>query len=254
MPADIRKQLMIFDGARTATTFGRITHQSRIGSQRTGDFKHAEDDLSAAIKMEPEWPRTYFIRTGVRKWLKDTAGADADLAKGIELPPQTEKDWIARGIALLKSDPDAAYISFEQALRINPLSRSALRNMAHVISEHRRDTDEALKMLDRVVEISPGYLDDVVSRAVLNARAGKSNEAIAEIERVLAKRRDGKTVIQAACVYALVAAEKDSKGNEVSEDSIYVKRAIALVGEAITMEAGWLNVAGARPRPSVNTW
>ena len=114
--------------------------------------------------------------------------------------------------------------------------------MAHVISEHRRETDAALEMLDRVVEISPGYLDDVVSRAVLNARIGNEVEATREIERVLAQRRDGKTVIQAACVYALLAAEKNDEGNDNAKRASYEKRAIALVGEAITIDAKWLSV------------
>ena len=212
-----------------------------------GDFESATNVLTDAIAREPDWPRPYFIRSRVRKSQKNHAGSKADLARGLELPPRTEKDWIARGIALLKSDPDAAYASFEQALQINPSSRSALRNMAHVISEHRRDTEEALSMLDRVVEISPGYLDDVISRAVLHARSGKTTEAIAEMERVLTQRRDGKTVIQAACVYALVGAENDGDGNAKTIKSHYRRRAISLVGEAITMDGRWLSVAARDP-------
>jgi tetratricopeptide (TPR) repeat protein len=215
-----------------------------LARKEIGRFELAEADLTAALELEPTWSRVYFIRSRVRKLLGDKAGATADVERGLELPPQSEKDWIARGMVVLKSDPDAAYECFERALQLNPLSRSALRNMAHVVSENRRDTVAAMKMLDRIVEISPGELDDVVSRAVLNARSGNWSEATTEIERVLAIRRDGKTVFQAACVYALLAGN-EIEGFDQNQQDAAAARAIALVGEAITRDPNWLNIAKA---------
>ncbi|MCA9215472.1 MAG: protein kinase [Planctomycetales bacterium] len=217
------------------------------------EYKAAERDLTKAIEIEPDWSRVYFMRARVRKLLENTKGESEDIAKGFATPPQTERDWIARGIALLqngpnrKSDPDGAIHAFEEALRLNPFSRSALRNIGHVISEHRHNNDAALEMLDRVVQISPGYTDDVVSRAVLHARMGKSQSAIDAIEEVLSNRRDGKTVIQAACVYALVAAEKQREGNDTEETERLINRSVSLVGEAITMDGRWLSVAANDP-------
>lgn len=213
-----------------------------LARQKNGQLELAEADLTSAIRIEASWPRVYLIRSRVRAKLRDEAGAKTDLEHGLTLPPLSEKDWIARGIALLATDSDAAFTCFEQALQLNPLSRSALRNMAHVISEHRRESEAAMEMLDRIVEISPGHLDDVVSRAVLNARLGRWNDATTEIERVLNVRRDGKTVFQAACVYALLA-EGDNGGSAHVDHEAAANRAIALVAESVSSDPRWLKVA-----------
>ena len=84
-----------------ATSYGR-----RRGSA-LGDLKAAEADYTRALDTGSAPVRVYFLRSDIRKRLKDTAGADADRAEGLRRQPRDELSWVARAEHRLATPADA---------------------------------------------------------------------------------------------------------------------------------------------------
>ena len=70
-------------------------------------------------------------------------------------------------------------------------------------------------MLDRVLELYPGYTQGRIGRAVLLARQGKRTEAHADVRESLARDHDAATLYQAANVYALTSRQKPTDRERV---------------------------------------
>src|SRR5262249_47944039 len=122
-----------------------------LARQGLGQFKSAIEDLTTALEKPNAPTRIYFMRARVRARAGDRAGADQDRAEGLRATPADEKSWIARGLARLANDAQGALADFEEALVLNPRSRSALQNKAHVLAEKLNRHDEAVATLDQAV-------------------------------------------------------------------------------------------------------
>ncbi len=180
---------------------------------RRGQLQEAEKCMSDSIALGGP-TRAWFIRSQLKAIRHDPSGADLDFRKGVQTEPNEVDSWIARGMAVLETDAAAALEDFETALLWYPMSRDALQNMAHVLSEHLDRPQEAIRQLDRLLSMYP---DDSLARAgrsVLLARLEKSGEAIDDAERVLAQSPGAIEVYQAACVFSLISRsgnDRDSK-------------------------------------------
>src|SRR5438132_10335663 len=86
------------------------------------------------------------------------AVAKLDMEEGLRLEPTDEASWIARGLARQPRDAKGALADFNQALEINPRSVDALENKANVLSECLGRGNEAIKVLDRAVELHPDFV------------------------------------------------------------------------------------------------
>jgi tetratricopeptide (TPR) repeat protein len=148
-------------------------------------------------------------------------------------PPTDPVSCLVRGNAVLRHDPDEALVWYRRALQLDPASRMALRNLAHVLAERQGDTAAAIRVVDRLVEQFGHRPEDLVSRGVLHARAGDRQAALADAQSALAGRQDGKLLFQVACIHALCAGQNP-------EDA---EQAIQLVGQAIVKDPRWLQVA-----------
>jgi tetratricopeptide (TPR) repeat protein len=144
------------------------------------------------------------MRARVRQMAGDRAGAEKDFADGIRRQPTDEKSWIARGIARLPRDLAGALADFEKAGQLNPRSLAALQNQAHVLCEMGRN-DEAIHVLDRVVELYPDHVDARVGRGVALARLQRRDLAHEDADEALARDLGPGTLYQAACIYALTS-------------------------------------------------
>jgi tetratricopeptide (TPR) repeat protein len=146
------------------------------------------------------------MRAIVRDRLGDKAGAAADRAAGLRERPTDDLSWVARGMARLATDLQAALADFEEALKLDPRSQSALQNKAHVLGKLGR-TEEAVKALDTAVALYPDFVPARSGRGVLLARLGQRDAALRDAREAL--RRDTKptTLYQAAGVYALTSQQ-----------------------------------------------
>jgi eukaryotic-like serine/threonine-protein kinase len=154
---------------------------------RKKDYAAAEKTLTEALEFGALHTRILHERARVRHLKKDAAGERRDRDEILRREPESEYDWNIRGLARLPSDPraaltdfddpPAALADFDKALAINPRYYPALQNKAHVLSEYLKKPQEALAVLDRVLELYPGYTKGRIGRAVLLARQGKRAEA-----------------------------------------------------------------------------
>jgi tetratricopeptide (TPR) repeat protein len=125
--------------------------------------------------------------------------------------------------------PEGALADLEAALGLDPQSRKALQNKAHLLSEQLHRPVEAIETLDRMLELNPHDALALAGRAVLRSRLGERNAAHQDARDALKWDRSPQTCYQAACVYAQTS-------QVVADDAI---EAVNLLGEATKQETRW---------------
>jgi tetratricopeptide (TPR) repeat protein len=164
-------------------------------------------DLDKALGLGTVHTRAFFIRARIKDRLGDADGARRDREEGLRRPPNDERGWTTRALARLPGDPAAALADVEQALALNPQFLEGLQNKAHVLAEFLHRTDEAVAVLDRLIELYPDYVPARAGRGVLLARLGKRAAAHADAEQSLFRDTQASTLYQVAGVYALTSRE-----------------------------------------------
>ncbi|MCA9033899.1 MAG: protein kinase [Planctomycetaceae bacterium] len=168
------------------------------------EFQMAEADLNMAIQSGGP-SRAFFLRADVRQQQGNQAGAQSDYDAGLKAVPNDVDSWVTRGMAYLPQDPVKALADFEQALRLDPKSRDALQNSAHVLAERLGKREEAIRFLDTLLTFCPDDNPARIGRAVLYARAGEDALARRDADDVLQQSPDAITRYQVACVFALTS-------------------------------------------------
>jgi tetratricopeptide (TPR) repeat protein len=176
-----------------------------LARQGLQDYAGAVADLARALDGGAPQTRIYFIRARVHTLMKNPEAAKADMTAGLKLTPSDEQSWVARGLARVEVDPADALTDFEKALELNPTSRAALQNKAHALAEKLGRSADAVRVLDRVVELYPDYIPARGGRGVLHARLGDRAKAVADAEECLRRDREPRTVYQVAGIYALTS-------------------------------------------------
>ena len=207
-----------------AVFFNRALAQDGLGRR-----KAAVDDLTQALVLGSTETRLYFLRSQWRRSLGDRDGAAADHAAGLRLTPRDELSFVARGLARLHENPDAALADFQDALRLNPASRSALQNMSVVYGETMSRPELAIGALDRLIEVAPHDSSAVASRGVYHARAGHRDAALRDAAAALKLDGEQLTHYRVGCIYALTSrSEPADAARAVDAIAQALKKAPAL--------------------------
>ncbi|MEZ6117463.1 MAG: protein kinase [Pirellulaceae bacterium] len=204
-----------------------------IAELRQQDYQAAVDDFTESLERGATQSRIFFLRSEAWAGLGDADSARRDYQLGLETTPVDADSCVVRGLAILRRDPDEALSFFQKAVCLDPHSHAAWRNMASVLAEYQRDTQAGVRMLSEMIQRFGQRPDDVMARAVLYARLGNGNAAIADVQQVLSGEANGKNFFQAACVYALLANDTNK----------YHSHAIQHLGQAFAADLSWLNVA-----------
>ncbi len=208
-----------------------------IACEGQGKWALAESDLSVALEAGAPQTRIYFLRARIRDQLGNKKGAAADREMGLALPPQDALSWVARGVARLATEPQQAERDFREALRINPQSREALQDLAHVLSERLGRPAEAVPVLSRLAKLSPGDPGPIASRGVLQARQGQRLEAVSDAQQALSMSPQPLIVYQVAGIYALCSMQEP--GDQ--------RHALKLLATALKKDVALVNLAQADP-------
>jgi tetratricopeptide (TPR) repeat protein len=193
--------------------FAEVYMNRALAWQGLKDFRAAIEDLTRAQELGAPYTRIYFMRARARELAGDKAGAQRDFAAGLRFQPSDEKSWLARGIARLSSDLLGALADFENAARLNPRSLAALQNQAHVLSRLGRN-EQALRVLDQVIELYPDYVPARAGRGVLRARLQQRKAAHEDADEALARDFGPATQYQVAGIFALTSRQVPADRSE----------------------------------------
>jgi tetratricopeptide (TPR) repeat protein len=188
---------MTLGGQRAAALVNRA-----IARKKAKNLKGALADIDAALAAGTKQTRVYFIRADINRELGDDAAANNYLATGLRLVPQDALSLLARGVARLKTDADGALEDFRQALTLDPSSRTAKQNIVHVLGDRLGHEQEALVVLDSILDSDPRDARALASRAVLKARQGEREAALKDAVAACDLIGDPTIVLQAACAFA----------------------------------------------------
>jgi serine/threonine protein kinase/Tfp pilus assembly protein PilF len=170
-----------------------------------GDLKGAEADYDRAIATGGVPVRIHFLRAHVRDRLGNATGAKADREKGLSLTPSDELSWVGRAETRLSDDPKGALSDVEEALKINPFSVPGLQLKAHILGERMGRADDALRVLNRAVELHPDHVPVRAGRGVELARRGQREAALRDAAEALLRDTRPPNLYQVACIYALTS-------------------------------------------------
>jgi serine/threonine protein kinase/Tfp pilus assembly protein PilF len=192
-------------------------------------FAGAVADLEQAIALGTKTPRLYLMLADVKARARDAAGAREAKAAARKIEPVDPQDFLELGLAAIREkNARQALECFDQALAINPFYYAALEDKANVLSEMLGKPEEAVRVLDRAVNLYPDLPLARAGRGVLLARLGKRLEAQRDARECLKADLAPIYRYQLACIYALTAKEHP-------ED---LGQALALLAGALRQKGG----------------
>ncbi len=208
------------------------TKANRGAAQK--EYQAAAEEYTKALELGAGQTELYFLRSYVRGKLGDAKAAESDRAEGYRRQPTDDKSFTARGkarldiLAEMDRQPtdklgkeelekrqrmaDAlardALADFEEALKLNPRYYAALQNKASVLAERLQRNEDALKVMDRQVELYPDFVLGILGRGVIRARLGQRDQALEDAQAALDRDRSGNTFYQVSNIYALGSKTK----------------------------------------------
>ncbi len=197
----------------------------------TGAYDLALRDFQQALDLGFGGSRIYLARAEIHQQLGDPQAAGQDRQRGIAEEPRDEMGWIVRGMAQLESDHDAATRDLERALALNPNSREALQQMAHIYAEVLGQNDQALVWISRLQAAYPQYAVAAASKAVLLSRLGRDEEAQQSINLALKLGQSAEIYYLVASAYAQLA----SRSPEMAD------QAVEAVRTCLNEDSGWFS-------------
>ncbi len=208
-----------------------------MACQAAGRLPEALEDLNVAIQHEFSETRIWFLRSAVHQQLGNQEAAAKDLEEGLRRTPKDDRSWVARGLAHLPNQPDLARADFLEAMKLNPTSHDAYRNLSMVLSEYLKQPDESARVISEALTHHPEDAYLWAGRAVLNARAGRRNEAIQDALEARKLSSDPLLIYMVACVYSLTSTQSESDRVE----------ALKSLAESLRQDATLLAVAASDP-------
>jgi tetratricopeptide (TPR) repeat protein len=115
---------------------------------------------------------------------------------------------------------------------LNPRSKPALQDKAHVLAEKLGRTEEAIESLTAALRHHPDYVDALAARGVYHARLGHRDLALADARAALALSDRAGTIYQVAGIYALTSKQRADDRRE----------ALRLLASALRADPIWLRV------------
>jgi serine/threonine protein kinase/Tfp pilus assembly protein PilF len=229
---EYEKATTAFDRAAERNPDHADTYLHRaVAAQWRKKYDEALKDLDRAVAAGAPKTRAAFMRARVYDLSGDKEAAKRELDAALKGEPTDELTWIARANARVTADPAGAIQDFDAALAVNPRSMVALQNKAFVLSRLGKP-EEALKVLDRVVELYPDFVAARADRGVMNARLKKWDAAAADAADALKRDQTPRNLFQVAAIHALLS----------QTDAAHTTEAVRLVSAALRAGFGFDHV------------
>ena len=179
---------------------------SRLNQDR---LQEGVSDLSRALLLSPGQVQALLVRSRAYRKLGMTEAADRDFDAALRSENVNVSALISRAIALMDVDPHAAVKDLERADVMKKDNRSVLLNLSIIQGTRLGMRDEAVRTLTRLLNADPEHDEARVDRAVHYVKLGKYALALDDVQKALKDRNSGRTLYQAACVYALLPSQRN---------------------------------------------
>jgi len=164
------------------------------------DFTQLDTDSEDAVDYFPNYPLPYFFAGLANLQLKDYVKAKAYLESG--------KNFVVNNDGLLEQfystlgdtyhaldNFEAAYLSYDKALLINPKNALVLNNYAYYLSLESKNLEKAATMAKAAVDLDPYNSNNLDTYAWVLYKLGKFDEAIIWIEKAYDNKGDQSGVV-----------------------------------------------------------
>jgi predicted Zn-dependent protease len=151
---------------------------------RTGRGDEAIAALRRTVELNPGHPEAWRVLADHLHAVGDTEGADAAYARHIQCSTRNPALQQA-AVAMLRKDIALAEALLKAHLMESPTDVPAIRMLAEVAARCGRG-DDAIKLLERCLELAPGFTAARYNYAILLYRQNAAAAGLAEVERLLA--------------------------------------------------------------------
>ena len=151
---------------------------------RAGRGDEAIAALRRTVERQPSHPEAWRVLADHLLATGDAAGADRAYARHIQASTRNPVLQQA-AVAMLRNDIPKAEALLKSHLHGAPTDVPAIRMLAEVAMRIGRDED-AKNLLERALELAPGFMSARYQLAVLLHRRNDPSGALAEVERLLA--------------------------------------------------------------------
>ncbi len=167
------------------------------------------------LRLFPQEPRFYDIRAGVLEKQGRNAEALTMLEKSIavdstRLTPYLNKAYLHHKL----KEWDLSEVAYEQALKISPDEALVLNNFAYMLAERNARVDDAMRMVNRSLELDPENMSYVDTKAWIYYRMGRYKDALDEINRVFAQEGNENSELYEHLGYILKAMNRNDEAKE----------------------------------------
>jgi predicted Zn-dependent protease len=150
---------------------------------RIGRGDEAIAALRRTVELQPEHPEAWRVLADHLHAIGDADGADT--AYGRHIQSSTHNPALKKAaVAMLRKDVATAEALLKAHLMQSPTDVPAIRMLAEVAARLGRD-DDAIRLLERCLELAPGFTAARYNYAILLYRQNQAAAGLAEIERLL---------------------------------------------------------------------
>ena len=158
-------------------------HAKALSSLRRG--KEAITALEKVVTLEPEHPEAWRVLADHLAGVGEQERSESAYLRHLRCSTQN-KDLQRAAKAMIDNDLSVAERLLKSHLKHSPTDVTAARMLAEVAVRVGRN-EEALSLLAYCLQLAPGFSGARYNLAVLLHRTNKSNEALVEVERLLAE-------------------------------------------------------------------
>jgi tetratricopeptide (TPR) repeat protein len=170
--------------ARAQPEWPQVHYELGLVSSQLGQHDIATAELRRAVAMKPDWGDAWRALGDQLTTAGDSMGADAAYAQHIKASTRDPR-LLAAASALCENQIPQAEMLLRTHLKAHPTDVAAIRMFAEVAARLRRYRDAEV-LLERCLELAPGFIPARHNYAIVLHRQNKAEEALREVDALLA--------------------------------------------------------------------